>query len=111
MLHVSQVGIFWTIIYSFETIFDAQTHRIAQAIALSTPALVSFDVFRQQKQEGFANSTPSMLSLASWLLATLRDVLAGDAKPEDIWNILLQVNDGLVRMIECNTGVPLGEQM
>jgi len=65
--------------------------RIAQALALSTPALHSFDVFRQQKQEGFANSAPSMLSLASWLLATLRDVLAGDAKAEDIWNILLQV--------------------
>ena len=32
-----------------------------------------------------------MLSLASWLLATLSDVLAGEAKAEDIWNILLQV--------------------
>ena len=52
-----------------------------------------------------------MLSLASWLLATLRDVLAGDAKAEDIWNILLQVNDGLVKTIKCNTGVPVGEQM
>ena len=98
------------IIYPFE-MPTRHTHRIAQALALSTPALHSFDVFRQQKQEGFANSTPSMLSLASWLLATLRDVLAGDAKAEDIWNILLQVNDGLVKMIECNTGVPVGEQM
>ena len=52
-----------------------------------------------------------MLALASWLLATLRDVLAGDAKPEDIWNIMLQVNYGLVKMFECNTGVPVGEQM
>ena len=78
------------------------THRIAQALALSTPALASFDVFRQQKQEGFVNSTPSMIPLASWLLATLRDVLAGDAKPDDIWNILLQVNDGLVEMVECS---------
>ena len=65
--------------------------RISQALALSTPALMSFDVFRQQKQEGFSHSFSSMLPLASWLLATLRDVLAGDAKPEDIWNILLQV--------------------
>jgi len=65
--------------------------RIAQALALSTPSLESFDVFRQQKQEGFASSLPSMLSLASWLLATLSDVLAGEAKAEDIWNILLQV--------------------
>ena len=88
MLHVSQVGVFRII----STISDFYI-RIAQALALSTPALVSFDVFRQQKQEGFANSIPSMVPLASWLLATLRDVLAGDAKPEDIWNVLLQVCD------------------
>ena len=86
--------------------------RIAQALALSTPALVSFDVFRQQKQEGFANSIPSMVSLASWLLATLRDVLAGDAKPEDTWNVLLQVCDWMFKVIRYfYPGMSVGEQM
>ena len=85
--------------------------RIAQALALSTPSLESFDVFRQQKQEGFASSLPSMLSLASWLLATLSDVLAGEAKAEDIWNILLQVIAKIFCHLNFKPGVPVGEQM
>ena len=110
MLHVSQVDISEYDIFT-ETIFDVFT-RIAQALALSTPALVSFDVFRQQKQEGFANSIPSMVSLASWLLATLRDILAGDANSEDTWNVLLQVGDEMVQMIQYyGPGMSVGEQM
>ena len=85
--------------------------RIAQALALSTPSLESFDVFRQQKQEGFASSLTSMFSLASWLLATLSDVLAGEAKAEDIWNILLQVIAKIFCHLNSKPGVPVGEQM
>jgi len=65
--------------------------RVAQALALSSPSLHSFDVFRRQKEESFTSSRPSMVHLATWLLTTLREVLATMVDPQDTWNTLLQV--------------------
>ena len=52
------------------------------------------DFFRQQKEEGFHGSLPSMQKLATWLVGQLTDLEKSPTKPEELgkkWQTLVQI--------------------
>lgn len=64
--------------------------RIAQAINLTgVHQLQGFDYFRQQKEEGYHGSLPSMRQLGAWLLPQLSKLSSGTEQL--VWDTLVQV--------------------
>merc|ERR1711936_291741 len=69
--------------------------RITQALNLTgVPQLLELDYFRQQKEEGFHGSVPSMRHLGTWVLTQL-DQVSPDTQLcgiRHIWTTLVQVS-------------------